>query len=133
MEFLFPSNYCHGGSICFLFGYFYDLGGVKIMSDLAIKHGYYFEVDRNDLTKEFNVIIGKGYQDDDVENFSMKMEKGFLVYYINGVKETMRDCDLSKPFEEVADAFLEKIVEANTKMAVMKRVNGELVPYYSNN
>lgn len=102
------------------------------MSDLAIKHGYYFEVDRNDYKKQFNVIIGKGYQDDEVENFSMNMENGFLIYYINGKKETMRDCDLSKPFEEVADAFLDKIISAYTKMAIMKRVSGELVPYYNN-
>lgn len=102
------------------------------MSDsLAIKHGYYFEVDRNDEEKVFHVIIGKGYINDDVENFSVKMEDGFMVYYTNGKREAIRDEDLCNTFENVADAFLSKIADAYTKNALVKRVDGKLVSYYN--
>ena len=52
------------------------------MENLAVKHGYYFLVDRDDENKVFNVIIGKGYQNDDVSSFSITSENGFLVFFV---------------------------------------------------
>lgn len=97
---------------------------------LAIKHGYYFVVDRDDESKVMNIEIGRAYRNDDVEHFSIKSEGGFLNFYINGEKEMLRDQDLSRPFEEVADEFLSRIVKDNTKNALVKRVNNQLVSYY---
>ena len=52
------------------------------MDNLAVKHGYYYEVDRNDEEKYMHVIIGKAYRNDDVESFTIKSENGFLAFYI---------------------------------------------------
>ena len=49
---------------------------------LAIKHGYYFIVDRDDDLKIMNIEIGKAYRNDDVEQFSIKSEK-FCVGHLN--------------------------------------------------
>lgn len=100
------------------------------MDNLAIKHGYYFVVDRNDDEKYMTVEIGPAYRNDDVEEFSIKSEGGFIRFFINGQQETLRDQDLSRSFEEVTDAFLDKIIEAHTKMALVKRVDNVLVPYF---
>ena len=97
---------------------------------LAIKHGYYFIVDRDDNLKIMNIEIGKAYRNDDVEQFSIKSENGFLNFYINGKKEMLRDQDLSNSFEHVADEFLRKITDANTKNCLVKRVDNKLVSYY---
>jgi hypothetical protein len=100
------------------------------MDNLAIKHGYYFEVDRDDERKYMHVEIGQAYRNDDVENFTIKSEGGFLKFFINGEQDTLRDQNLSNSFEDVADSFLEKIINAHTKMALVKRVNSELVSYF---
>lgn len=100
------------------------------MDNLAIKHGYYFVVDRNDDEKYMNIEIGAAYRNDDVEEFSIKSENGFIKFFINGKQEALRDQDISRSFEEVSDAFLDKIVEAHTKMALVKRVDNVLVSYF---
>lgn len=100
------------------------------MDNLAIKHGYYFVVDRNDDEKYMNVEIGAAYRNDDVEEFTIKSENGFIKFFINGKQEALRDQDVSRSFEEVVDSFLEKIVESYTKMSLVKRVDNVLVPYF---
>lgn len=105
----------------------------KNSSNLAIKHGYFFVVDRDDEKKCMTVEIGPAYKNDDVENFSIKSEGGFLRFFINGIQDTLRDQDLSSSFEEVSDSFLNKIVEAHTKSALVKRVEGNFVPYFEEN
>ena len=100
------------------------------MDNLAIKHGYYFVADRYDDKKYMTVEIGAAYRNDDVKEFAIKSEGGFIRFFINGEQETLRDQDLSRSFEEVSDAFLDKIVEAHTKMALVKRVDNVLVPYF---
>lgn len=100
------------------------------MDNLAIKHGYYFVVDRNDDEKYMNVEIGAAYRNDDVEEFTIKSENGFIKFFINGKQEALRDQDVSRSFEEVVDSFLEKIVESHTKMSLVKRVDNVLVPYF---
>lgn len=100
------------------------------MDNLAIKHGYYFEVDRDDEKKYMHVKIGEAYRNDDVEDFLIKSENGFIKFFINGEQEALRDQDLSNSFEDVSDAFLSKIIDAHTKMSLVKRVNNELVPYF---
>ena len=100
------------------------------MDNLAVKHGYYYEVDRNDEEKYMHVIIGKAYRNDDVESFTIKSENGFLAFYINDKREVLRDQDLSNSFEDLSDAFLEKIAASSTKVSLMRRVNDDLVPYY---
>ena len=101
------------------------------MENLAVKHGYYFLVDKDDEEKVFNVIIGKGYQNDDVSSFSITSENGFLVFYVNGQKDAIRDQDLSKEFEQVVDEFLDNIIEAYGTVAVMKMEDGKFVQYYT--
>lgn len=103
------------------------------MDNLAIKHGYFFVVDRDDEKKYMNVEIGPAYRNDDVESFSVKSEGGFLKFFVNGIQDTLRDQNLSNSFEEVSDSFLNKIVQAHTKMALVKRVDGVLVPYFEEN
>lgn len=100
------------------------------MDNLAIKHGYYFVVDRNDDEKYMNIEIGAAYRNDDVEEFTIKSENGFIKFFINGKQEALRDQDISRSFEEVVDSFLEKIVDAHTQMALVKRVDNVLVPYF---
>lgn len=100
------------------------------MENLAVKHGYYFLVNRNDEDKVFHVDIGKAYKNDDVDNFSIKSENGFLMFFVNGKKDAVRDQDLSKDFSQVVDEFLEQIVEAYGEVAVMKMENGNFVQYF---
>lgn len=100
------------------------------MDNLAIKHGYYFVVDRNNDEKYMNIEIGAAYRNDDVEEFTIKSENGFIKFFINGKQEALRDQDISRSFEEVVDSFLEKIVDAHTQMALVKRVDNVLVPYF---
>lgn len=100
------------------------------MENLAVKHGYYFLVDRDDENKVFNVEIGKGYKNDDVDNFSIKSEDGFLRFFVNGRVDAVRDQDLSKDFEQVVDEFIAQIVAAYGKVAVMKIENGRFVQYF---
>lgn len=100
------------------------------MDNLAIKHGYYFVVDRNDDEKYMNIEIGPAYRNDDVEKVSIRSENGFIKLFINDEQDMLRDQDLSRSFEEVTDGFLNKIIEAHTKMALVKRVDNVLVPYF---
>ena len=113
---------------CILNQYFKDW---KVMENLAVKHGYYFLIERSDEDKYLHVEIGKAYRNDDVTNFSIKSEDGFLSFYVNGHKDAIRDQDLSKSFEEVSDDFIERIVEAYGKIAVMKMENGKFVQYFA--
>jgi hypothetical protein len=100
------------------------------MLDLAIKHGYYFVVSLDNENKVFHVEIGKGYIDDDVKDFTVKEEDGFLTYSVNGKRETMRDTSLSNSFEDVVNAFLHRIIESYTANALVKRDGDKLIPFY---
>ena len=102
------------------------------MSTLAIKHGYYFVVDRNDDEKILHIEIGKGYQNDGVVTTSIKEEGGFLTHYFNGVRSSTRDTSLLGPlsFSKIADDFLKKITDEYTNNALVKRVDNNLVPYF---
>ena len=91
------------------------------MENLAVKHGYYFLIERSDEDKYLHVEIGKAYRNDDVTNFSIKSEDGFLSFYVNGHKDAVRD----------QDDFIERIVEAYGKIAVMKMENGKFVQYFA--
>lgn len=98
--------------------------------DLSIKHGYYFIVDKNDLEKTLNIIIGKGYINDEVKEISIKEENGFINYYVNGKKDSIRDASLTNSFSEIVDNFLNHIVEQYTKNALVKKVDDKLVPFF---
>lgn len=100
------------------------------MEDLAVKHGYYFLIDRDDDKKYFHVDIGKAYKNDDVDNFTIKSENGFLMFFVNGKKDAIRDQNLSKDFSQVADEFINQIVEAYSKVAIMKMEDGKFVQYF---
>lgn len=103
------------------------------MDNLAIKHGYYFVIDRNDNDKYMTIEIGPAYRNDDLEKITIKSENGFIKLFMNDKQESLRDQDLSNPFEYVADGFINKIIDQYTKMSLVKRVNDVLVPYFEEN
>jgi len=100
------------------------------MIDLTIKHGYYFLINKKDEEQIFEVEIGKAYQKDGVKNFAVKVENGFMNYYSNGVKQSIRDVDVVNTFESVAQAFIDTLVEHYTPGALLKRSGDNLISFF---
>jgi len=100
------------------------------VNNLALKHGYYFVINRDDDAQVLHIEIGKGYQNDDVTSTTVKVENGFINHYINGKLDTKRDANLVVSFSTIADGFINKLINQYTKSALVKRSGESLVPYY---
>jgi hypothetical protein len=101
------------------------------MEDLALKHGYYFVVDRDDSTGKFVITCGPQYIKDGVESFSIERKNGFISFYTNDTRKITTDESLvAKPYPEIVDLFENQMAAEYTKAAFYKNVDGNLVPYF---
>ena len=99
---------------------------------LSIEKGYYFLVDRKDSMKYMHVDIGKGFQNDDIQEVTILEENGFIVFKMNNTVTQKRDLNVTKKaFEDVANTFIDEIVSEYSESAVCKLDdNGNFIPYF---